>query len=381
MTSTDFAAVGVALPLRLPTGIATRVIRDRHYLVVRVSDPQSEHCGYGYAYIGSHGSKSAVSMFEEVFAPLLQNALDFGISELWELLYSETLLVGRSGIGIRILSAIDIALWDLRSKNCGVTLIELLGGEASESSSYASGGYYLPSVDPIRAIQDEMHLNVSQGFTKHKIKVGGLEVARDADRIGAALDLLPDDHLLSIDANNAYLNTIDAARALERFEAVAGDRGLWWFEEPLHPSDVDGHGFLRNRFSTPIASGEILQTRFEARPFIEERAIDILQIDVGVVGGISEFIMIANAANLAGIQIAPHWHANLHVNLEPVLSNCYVLEHFLLEKDIFNFERLLTEESRLKYENGNVIPSHNIGLGIEFDERALSAYSTGTYKW
>lgn len=381
MTNKSISAVGVGLPLKVPTGIATRVIRDRHYLVVRITDPSSGIAGYGYTYIGSHGSKSAVTMFEEVFAPLLTNALDLGIAELWESLYTETLLVGRAGIAIRILSAIDIALWDLRSKESGVPLIEFLGGVVSESPSYASGGYYLPKVDSITAIQDEMRYNISQGFSKHKIKVGGMDLEGDAARISAALDVLPDDHLLSIDANNAYSSPNEAARALDRFESAAGDRGLWWFEEPLHPSDVKGHAFLRSRFMTPIATGEILQTRYEVLPYIEEQAADILQIDVGVLGGVSEFMKVAQAADVFGIQIAPHWHANLHVNFEPALANCFVLEHFLLEKDIFNFEQLLVDTSRLKYEHGNVIPSRNAGIGIEFDEQVLVQNATGVYQW
>ena len=377
----SIAAVGIELPLERVTGISTRLIRGRHFLLVRLRDNSTGIEGVGYTYVGSHGSRTAVTMFEEVFAPLLNDMISESITSIWEKLYLETLLIGRGGLAMRVLSAIDIALWDLRTREMNVSLSVALGGRAQGVPAYASGGYFYSGVDPIESITTEMNQNVKSGFTKHKIKVGGYGVLQDAERVAAALEVLPLHHELALDANNAYGNSYVAAKALEKFELAAGDRGLWWFEEPLGPSDVEGHSFLKSRFATPIASGEILQTRHEVRPYIDARAVDFLQIDAGVIGGITEFVKVAQAASVAQMAIAPHWHANIHGHLATALENCVIVEHFMLEKDIYNFEILLTPDSRMKFSNGEVLVENATGLGLTFDEDKINMFKVADFKW
>ena len=377
----SIAAVGIELPLARVTGISTRLIRGRHFLLIRLRDNSTGIEGFGYTYVGSHGSRTAVTMFQEVFAPLLNEMISESITEIWEKLYAETLLIGRGGLALRVLSAIDIALWDLRTREMNVSLAAALGGRAKGVPAYASGGYFYSGVDPIDSIKTEMKRNVESGFTKHKIKVGGHDLVQDAKRVAAAFEVLPMNHELSLDANNAYVNSYVAAKALEKFELAAGSRGLWWFEEPLGPSDVEGHSFLKSRFATPIASGEILQTRHEVRPYIDTRAVDFLQIDAGVIGGITEFFKVAQAASVAQMAIAPHWHANLHGHLATALENCVIVEHFLLEKDIYNFEILLTPSSRMQFSNGEVLVENNIGLGLTFDEEKITRFKVADFQW
>ena len=151
-----------------------------------------------------------------------------------------------------------------------------------------------------------------------------------------------------MDANNAYLTVAEALRAARAFERAAGDDGLWWFEEPLSPDNVAGHAELAATLETPVASGEIHQTRWDFAALIERRAVDILQPDVGVAGGVTEFLRIAHAAEMFDIPIAPHWHANLHAQLAAALPGTLTIEYFALADDIYNFEALVTEETRLQ---------------------------------
>jgi L-alanine-DL-glutamate epimerase-like enolase superfamily enzyme len=374
-------AVGVAVPLQRPTGIATRVIRGRHYVIIRLHSIESGVTGYGYAYVGTHGARSAIAIFEEVFVPILSEIVDDGISDIWESLYAETLVIGRGGLAIRVLSAIDIALWDLHTKEKNIALCEALGGQVRDVPAYASGGYYFDGSDALDAIRSEIKQNMDRGFDKHKIKVGGLDVDEDAQRISTAMEMLPPNHLLALDANNAYKTPFGAANALAKFENAAGDRGLWWFEEPLWPSDVKGHAYLRSRFATPIATGEVLQTRFDVRPYIDSEAVDILQIDAGVIGGISEFLKVAQAASVANISIAPHWHANLHAHFATVLENCFVIEHFIPEKDIYNFESLLVDSSHMSHRDGLLQIKNTPGIGLEFDPSQLTQHQVADYQW
>jgi L-alanine-DL-glutamate epimerase-like enolase superfamily enzyme len=179
---------------------------------------------------------------------------------------------------------------------------------------------------------------------------------------------------LALDANNAYHDVPEALHAIRTFERAAGKKGLWWVEEPLLPDDVAGHSALSRRVETPIATGEIAQTRWEFRDLLKIEGPLIIQPDAGVLGGVTEWLRVVRAAETFGVPVAPHWHANLHVHLAAVASNCLAVEHFVLEKDIYNFELLLTARSRCTFRDGHLLIGDRPGLGIELDPDAVERY-------
>ncbi|WP_338762195.1 mandelate racemase/muconate lactonizing enzyme family protein [Nocardia vulneris] len=374
MTITRVRARVVGIPVDKPTRMSNRDLTDRHYVLVEITD-DSGATGHGYTYAGTSGGMLTKCAIDDVLAPVYLGADHNDVSGLWSLAYQEALLAGRRGAVLRALSAIDIALWDLRAKRAGLPLVSLLGGATAPLPAYASGGYYRPDEGEwTQAVRKEIEFNAGQGFTDHKIKVGGLSVAEDARRVAAAIEAIGDTGRLALDANNAYRSVHEARTAIEAFERAAGEHGLWWFEEPLAPDAIAGHGELAAQIRTPVATGEIHQTRWEFRQLIEAGAAAVLQADAGVVGGVTEWLRVAHAADAFGLQMAPHWHHNLHVHLCGAVSNTLVVEYFALEKGIYNFERLLTPETRLRYGANQVhIPSRP-GLGIEFDERAVAEY-------
>jgi L-alanine-DL-glutamate epimerase-like enolase superfamily enzyme len=376
MKITAITARDIAVPLRVRTRIATREIVARHYLLITVRTDSGIE-GVGYAYSGTIGGGTLVKSVEEIIAPLVVGEDVHDTTGLWARVFQEGLLAGRRGLLIRALSAVDIALWDAKAKNAGLPLATYLGGDVHRRvPAYASGGYYLADEDdPTAAVTGEIELNQSHGFVDHKIKVGGLSVDQDAARISAAFEVIGDTGRLSIDANNAYRNVPDALAAIRAFERAAGDHGLWWYEEALSPESFAGHADLVRRVATPIATGEIHQTRWDFRQIIEQRSADIIQLDVGVLGGITEYLRVAYTAETFDLPLAPHWHANVHAHLAAASSNTLVVEHFLLEKDIYNFERLLTEDTRLQYADGHIQMSERPGLGIEFDEDAIASFA------
>lgn len=378
MTITHVQARAVAIPLARATRIATRDLAERQYVLVEVRDGEGAS-GLGYAYAGTAGGMLLAQAVREILAPVVLRDGDEDIAGLWRRMYQESLLVGRRGAVLRALSAVDIALWDLRAKRCGVPLAVLLGGTVSRSvPAYASGGYYRRDAGPpAEAVAAEIAGNRSLGFVDHKIKVGGLSIASDAERVAAAIEAIAGTGRLALDANNAYRTAPEATRAGRAFEAAAGPAGLWWFEEPLSPDQVDGHAQLARTLQTPIATGEIHQTRWEFAQLIREGAAAILQPDAGVVGGVSEFLRVAHAAEAFDLPIAPHWHANLHAHLAAALPGTLAVEHFDLGKDIYNFEVLVTEDTRLEAVDGRVRLTDRPGLGIELDEAAVRRYELG----
>src|SRR5439155_20116440 len=139
----------------------------------------------------------------------------------------------------------------------------------------------------------------------------------------------------------------------------------WWFEAPLPPEAIVGHAELAAQIRTPVATGEIHQTRWEFRGLIESRSAAILQADAGVVGGVTEWLRVAHTADSFGLRLAPHWHHNLHAHLTAAISNALVVEYFAPEKGIYNFETLLTPETRTRFADNHVLVPDRPGIGIE----------------
>lgn len=366
----------VRIPVSKPTRMSNRVLGQRDFVIVTIATDDSDVTGVGYVYAGTNGGGIVREAVVDLLAPTLTGRSPDAIFEHWERMYQETLLAGRRGAVVRALSAIDIALWDLSAKRKGVPLAVLLGGSVKPVPAYASGGYYRSDDGSWNdAVVAEIRRNQALGFRDHKIKVGGLSVPEDAGRVAAAIAAIGRDGRLALDANNAYHNVVEAMTAVRAFERAAGDTGLWWIEEPLSPDDIEGHREVARAAETPIATGEIHQTRWEFRQLIERQAADILQPDAGVIGGVSEWVRVARVAESFGIPIAPHWHANLHAHLAAAATTCIAVEHFALEKGIYNFEILLTEPTRLAVKDSQVMVPSRPGIGIEFDEESLRRYT------
>ncbi len=368
MKITNISASLVRVPVERPTAISTRQLAAREYLIVSI-ESDTRHTGHGYTYAGTLAGRSLIAFVEDAFSPLLLGRDPQLIEGLWAEMYQEVLLSGRRGAAIRALSAVDIALWDLLAKSAGLPLYRLLGGRSDRVPAYASGGYYRPG-DPLDNIHEEMTAYRELGFTDFKIKVGGAEFDTDVARVEAARESIGPTSRLALDANNAWkwpYEAIKFARAVETAD-------LWWFEEPLSPDDFEGHAEISRALEIPVATGEIHATRWDFRDLIERKSADILQPDAAVLGGVSEFMKIAHTAASFNLPVAPHWHANLHAHLVAAVSNGLTVEFFALEQDIYNFERLVTPETRLRPQDGNIALPDRPGVGIEFDEEAVARW-------
>jgi L-alanine-DL-glutamate epimerase-like enolase superfamily enzyme len=364
----------VTVPVQRPTRMSTRSLDQRDYLLVEVE--AGGVTGIGYSYAGTRGGALLAITVRDLLADLLVGCSENDIAAHWQRMYQETLLVGRRGAVLRAISAVDIALWDLQGVQRRVPLAVLLGGEVKSLPAYASGGYYRPDEGSwTEAIEREIEFNRSLGFEDHQIKVGGLTIAEDAERVAAATRAIGGRGRLALDANNAYRSVAEALEATRAFERAAGPAGLWWMEEPLSPDDVAGHAQLARQLETTVATGEIHQTRWEFRDLIAAGAADLLQPDVGVIGGVTEWMRVARTAETFGLQVAPHWHANVHAHLAAATPNCLTVEHFAMDKDIYNFERLLAPESRLAVGGGGVQLSDRPGIGIILDRHAVDRFT------
>lgn len=359
MKITRVEPIMVDIPLRRPASISGSTFTSREYNVVKVHTDENL-TGIGYV----RGGLLVHRAVEESLAPLVVGADPFLIEALWERMFEKTVLIGRRGAIMRGISAIDIALWDLKGKAAGLPVYRLLGGYRDTVPAYVSAAYYQAGQTP-DDVAREMAGCVERGFRAVKMRVGGAPLKEDLARVRAVRRALGDDVDLMVDANfgfNDHLLGIKAGLALQ-------EEGVRWLEEPTLPDNLEGSAAIAAALTIPVATGECESTRWGFREIIEHRAADILQPDVTVVGGISEWIKVAALASAHGLPIAPHYFWDIHVHLVAATPAAFTVEYFERDSDLVNFDDVLLHP--LKPVNGVIRLPDQPGLGMELDEAAI----------
>lgn len=329
------------------------------------------HTESGVTGIGWAGG-TASSRPQTVFPPLVDHfrtALvgedPFNYRRIWDAMWQPK-IVGRRGMTTHVISALDIALWDLMGKLTGQPLYRLLGGCRDRIPAYIAGGYYEDDKGLAGLVQ-EMEENLALGAKAVKIKVGGVPMREDVERVRVVRETIGPDVKLMVDANNAYT----AAEAI-RFAKMVEPYDIFWFEEPVDPDDYRGHAQVVRATSIPVATGENEYTRYGFRDLIEHEAADILTPDAQVLGGITEFMKVAALAETYNLPIAPHGAQEVHVHLACALPGALILEVYRDTVDPLRNE-LFVEPLRLD-EDGCVRVPDKPGLGVDINEELLAPY-------
>jgi D-arabinonate dehydratase len=277
-------------------------------------------------------------------------------------------LVGRRGITTRVLGGIDMALWDIKGKAANMPLHKLLGGFADKVDTYIAGGYYEEGKG-LKELAAEMEHNVDIGVRAVKMKVGALSINADVERVRVAREAIGPDIRLMVDANNAYRHyqAIEFARKTEKYD-------LFWFEEPVEPDDYIGQAEITRATSIPIAAGENEYTRYGFRDMINVRAVDILQPDALVLGGVTEFMKIAALAQANDLDLAPHGNQEVHIHLVCAIPNGLILEYYA---DKFDAMHGNVFKDTLEIKDGYVYAPDRPGLGMELNSEFLAKYRVG----
>lgn len=363
----------VAVPLDRPTAFSTREVTHRHYTLVRVQDAQGRS-GIGFCYAGNTAGTVVTEAVRQLLRPLAVGSDTLAVRGTWEKMYRNGLLHGRAGSAMRAQSAIDIAIWDYNARAADLPLWSYLGAvTTTDVPAYASGGYYLEGKGP-GDLADEMAAYIEMGFRAVKLKVGRASAAEDAARIKAVRDRVGPDVLVMLDANNAWREVDQAARALHLWE----EYNPYWIEEPFGPEDTRSHVELSRRVATTVATGEILAGRWEFRDFIEAGGAVIVQPDAAVCGGITEFMRVLALAETHGVGVAPHWFHDLHAHLVATSPNGRFVEFFPGD-DVLNFRKLITDQLRI-LDGGRLQLPHSPGLGFDFDEEAVASFAIDSWE-
>jgi L-alanine-DL-glutamate epimerase-like enolase superfamily enzyme len=332
--------------------------------------------GEAKAAVGSAGTNAAlVTCIEHELAPLLLGEDARAISRLWDVMYNGSRahfalarghgfpVLGRRGLMLGAIAGIDMALWDILGKSLGAPVWRLLGGRRHERMpAYASGGWA-----PADRIAAELQGFLDRGgFKAVKMRVGAGDGTLDHSirRVRATRDALGEAVDIMCDAHGTW--TVAEAR---RFCRAVAECDLAWLEEPVCADDKRGQAEVRAATDIPIASGESEFTRFDFRDLIELRAIDILQPDLSIAGGITEALRIEALASAHQLRFAPHlwggaltFAAGLHV--AAVASSGFILEYSLGANPMLH--ELALEDFPVI--DGIVEIPDRHGLGVTIDE-------------
>jgi D-arabinonate dehydratase len=365
MEVTEIDSFAVSIPLEEPVAFATRVVEERDHAVVRIRTADgTEGIGYTLGYGGAGLVADAVT---ELLSPLVEGEDPRDTTRLWREMFDSTVQIGRKGVVVRAISIVDIALWDIAAKAAGMPLYKLLGANTDRVPTYASGGYYRDEKG-LDGLREEMARYVERGHDAVKMKVGRGSVERDADRIAAVREAIGPERTLLLDANGAWTHKQEAVRACRAF----AEYDPYFIEEPVMPDSVELMREVNEALSYPVVSGELEFSRYGFAELLREGAIEIVQPDVSVVGGVTEWLRVANAAATHDIPVAPHYNWDLHVHLLGAIENGLWAEYFYRDSDVKAFDDVLTHP--MEPEDGELAIPDRPGHGVTFDESALDSY-------
>jgi len=318
---------------------------------------------------------------------MLIGADPINVEGLWEKMYHGSAMTGRRGLGICAIGALDMALWDLRGKIENRPCWQLLGGSRnSEIVPYAS---LLPDGDDLdtytRILVDRVETAKKLGFRAAKLEIctkgpyshNSLQISDDreiARIVRACREAVGSEMTLMVDVAYCWSDWKEALRAIEMF----ADDDIYFIETPLPSDDIEGYAKLVHASPVRIAAGEWLNTRFEFLELMRNKALDVVQPDVGRVGGLTEARRVAMHAHDHGLVVVPHcWKSAIGIaasaHLAAVSPTCKFIEYLPAELADSKL-RIDLCSTELEVINGVIPLPDSPGLGITLNEDALTEF-------
>ncbi|MBT3270074.1 galactonate dehydratase [Candidatus Poribacteria bacterium] len=354
-----------------PTGGST------NWTFVRIETDEGIH-GIGEASLQYKDDALEAELLD--FRKYLIGKDPFRIDHIWTSLYRRVTWSG-GAVTISAISAIDLALWDIKGKALGVPVYELVGGESHDRIRIYANGWF-EGADGPESYAEKAAAAVADGYTAIKLYpfsgtqgAGQDRLSRGTAVVAAVREAVGPDIEIAIDIR-ARMNMWSARRVAQRLEPY----DIAWLEEPVMFDNVDSIAQLAREVSVPVATGEQLYTRWEFRALLEQNAVGIIQPDICHAGGMSELRKIAAMAETYYVMVVPHNSngpistvASLHLDMS--IPNSYLQEVFVNWLPVY--DEVLTNP--LVIEDGQCRPPDGPGWGTDIDEDALAQYPPAAY--
>lgn len=347
------------IPLPEALGDAKHGIHTHFELPIVKITVEDGSVGVGYTYTGGVGGRAICSMIEHDLKSCLLGKDASCVEKLWEDMNWKIHYVGRGGISSFAISAVDIALWDLRAKKADEPLWKLVGGANNSTKCYAG------AIDlnfSLEKLLNNVQNYLDKGFRAVKIKLGQETLEEDLNRVAAVRELIGPDIDFMVDANMKWSleTSIKAAKLLRQYDVL-------WLEEPTIPDDYNGYKRISQEGGLAIAAGENLHTIYEFQNMITRGNIDFPQPDASNIGGITGWLKVAHLAFAHNLPICTHGMQELHVSLMSAMTHASYLEVHSFPIDQYTTRPLVIE-------NGRAVAPDVSGTGVQFQWDLLKVY-------
>jgi L-alanine-DL-glutamate epimerase-like enolase superfamily enzyme len=343
------------VPLREAMSDAKHGVHTHFELVtvtIRLADGSE---GTGYTYTGGKGGRAIRAILEHELAPFLVGRDGAKIEDIYDGMWWHIHYVGRGGITAFAMSAVDIALWDLRGNREGKPLWALAGGTGRMAKAYRGG--------PLSQLLASIESYLEAGFTAVKIKVGQPALEEDVARVKAVRDLIGPDVTFMVDANYG----LDVSQAIAAAKAFA-PFNLLWFEEPIEPDNYLGHAEIADATGMPLAMGENLHTIHEFEYALAQAKLSFIQPDASNCGGVTGWLRAANLFGPTGVPVCSHGMQELHVSLVGGYPSDGWVEAHSFDIDQYTTRPLLLDR-------GRAVAPDEPGVGVTFDWEKLAPHA------
>jgi L-alanine-DL-glutamate epimerase-like enolase superfamily enzyme len=318
----------------------------------------------GWTYAG----KGAAATISDTLADLIKGAPSSDTARLHESMLRACRNLGHPGLAACAISAVDVALWDLKACIVGVPLAHLFGMARDDAPIYGSGGF--TNYDDATTLEQLQRWTSEWNIPRVKIKVGeswGNNPDRDLERVALSRRAIGNDVELYVDANGGY----GVKQAIRVGRELIDQFGVSWFEEPVSSDNLAGLRQVRERCGADITAGEYGYTLPYFAHMITAGAVDCIQADATRCGGYTAWLRVAALANAHNLQISAHCAPNLHAHVATAVPNLrhieYFHDHHRIETSLFT--------GALSPSGGTLRPDlKRLGHGLAVDDEVADGY-------